>query len=559
MIRDYSENDQKRAKYLSANGIWTKFSNDLKLPLAGYRDYDEDGDVTSAGNFAYYWSSSPRGGSNPDSAWNLGFNPSYVGPASYSSRAFGFSVRCFKNSYIELPKKTLNLYFMANTWDIEEVWSGTVTENMTWSVPVAVTTAMKSMVNTGYTFTSSWLLSWETTAFDFENTPISWDWADASGNVYFIAQWTPITYSVEFTGTDISWTMANQEFTYGVTWALTSNAFTKNGYTFSGWTDGTTWYTDGQEVSNLTTISGDVITLTAQWTVNEHKLSFIVDGNIVQSGDVSYGTDISVPANPSKECNSFAGWTSDVAWLTTTGNMPDSDVTFTANWNYTCSRSSWWGGSSRSSSVISNDSEKSTDSQTWSKVDSSAEASEWQDNTQDSSINSQKDTTQWQAYSDEFKKAYEFVFKNWITTMDTIEKANMNKPLTRIAMAKMLSYYAINILWKKPANIVVPKFSDVTDKMDEEYDNWVTLAYQLWIMWINMPNNKFRPNDLVTRAEFGTALSRMLYGTEDGKDVYYSTHLAKLMEEWIITNDTPTLQELRWYVMIMLMRSAENK
>jgi hypothetical protein len=30
-----------------------------------------------------------------------------------------------------------------------------------------------------------------------------------------------------------------------------------------------------------------------------------------------------------------------------------------------------------------------------------------------------------------------------------------------------------------------------------------------------MKNNNFRPNDEVTRAEFVTALSRMLYHTED--------------------------------------------
>ncbi|MBO7505065.1 hypothetical protein J6T66_02730 [bacterium] len=45
-----------------------------------------------------------------------------------------------------------------------------------------------------------------------------------------------------------------------------------------------------------------------------------------------------------------------------------------------------------------------------------------------------------------------------------------------------------------------------------------------------MPNNEFRPFDLVPRAEFGTALSRMLYSTEDGNP-YYSTHLAKLKLE----------------------------
>jgi uncharacterized repeat protein (TIGR02543 family) len=77
--------------------------------------------------------------------------------------------------------------------------------------------------------------------------------------------------------------MNNQDFTYGVAQNLTANTFTKTGHIFSGWTDGTTGYTDGQEVSNLTTTNGDTVTLTAQWRANEHKLSFIVDGNVVQS------------------------------------------------------------------------------------------------------------------------------------------------------------------------------------------------------------------------------------------------------------------------------------
>jgi hypothetical protein len=55
--------------------------------------------------------------------------------------------------------------------------------------------------------------------------------------------------------------------------------------------------------------------------------------------------------------------------------------------------------------------------------------------------------------------------------MDTIQKADMEGPLTRIAMAKMLSKYAMNILGKKPANVVVPNFNDITSELDEQYDN----------------------------------------------------------------------------------------
>ena len=155
---------------------------------------------------------------------------------------------------------------------------------------------------------------------------------------------------------------------------------------------------------------------------------------------------------------------------------------------------------------------------------------------------------------DEMVDAYEFAYRNGITSIDNIANAKMDGNLTRIAMAKMLSQYAINVLWKSPDTSKVMNFRDVSFSLDKEYNYWVTLAYQLWIMWIWV--NEFRPNDTVTRAEFGTALSRMLYSTSDGNP-YYITHLNKLMKEWIITNDDPKLREKRWYVMLMLMRSAQ--
>ncbi len=129
-------------------------------------------------------------------------------------------------------------------------------------------------------------------------------------------------------------------------------------------------------------------------------------------------------------------------------------------------------------------------------------------------------------------------------------------------MAKMLSQYAITVRWMKPDETKNNKFKDVPDKLNSDYDNWVTLAYQLWIMWQNMPNNRFRPNDEVTRAEFVTALSRMLYNTSDWEykftSKYYTHHMDKLQIEWIVTNTDPNMKERRWYVMIMLMRSAEK-
>ncbi len=163
-------------------------------------------------------------------------------------------------------------------------------------------------------------------------------------------------------------------------------------------------------------------------------------------------------------------------------------------------------------------------------------------------------------YTREMNNAYSFAYENWITTVSNIDKAKMNSSLTRIAMAKMLSNYAINILWKEPdTSKWTPVFNDITNNLNNQYDNAVTLSYQLWIMWQNMKNNNFRPYDEVTRAEFATALSRLLYNTRDGywNQKYYEPHIKKLYNEWIISNTNQKIKEKRWYVMVMLMRSVE--
>lgn len=158
-------------------------------------------------------------------------------------------------------------------------------------------------------------------------------------------------------------------------------------------------------------------------------------------------------------------------------------------------------------------------------------------------------------YTREQNNAYNFAYAYWITTMWDISKANMNWYVTRIAIAKMLSKYAINVLGREPDTSLQPYFLDIPDSLDQKYDNWVTLAYQLWIMWIWIKN--FRPYDNITRAEFWTVLSRLVYRIQDWDKKYYSTHLAKLKKEWIITNDDPTIKEKRWNIMIMLMRTVK--
>jgi len=348
------------------------------------------------------------------------------------------------------------------------------------------------------------------------------------------------------------------------------NWLIKTWYNFS-W-----WAISGSE--DMFDIENDVvttwITLNAVWEIINYEIDYKLDGWINNENNVTWytiETESITLLDPTKEWYNFSGWYLDTWFtnqITEITQWTTWDITLYAKWTKTETKPSWgssgWGGRSNKTS---SDSEKSTEWQAWSQQPLSPQQAS------DSSPNREQTVTpliggdgearggSTQNYTQEFQEAYEFAKEKWITTMPTIQEAQMNWKLTRIAMAKMLSQYAMNVLWQKPANIITPKFKDVTDKQNSDYDDWVTLAYQLWIMWQNMPNNKFRPNDEVTRAEFATALSRMLYHTSDGEykstPKYYIHHMEKLVKEWIITKDDPNMKELRWYVMIMLMRSAK--
>ena len=75
------------------NGVdsWMNMSNDLKMPMAGYRTGNTYiGAVATVGN---YWASWTTG----INSYDMYFTATNVYPASSTYRAYGFSVRCFKN------------------------------------------------------------------------------------------------------------------------------------------------------------------------------------------------------------------------------------------------------------------------------------------------------------------------------------------------------------------------------------------------------------------------------------------------------------------------------
>lgn len=162
------------------------------------------------------------------------------------------------------------------------------------------------------------------------------------------------------------------------------------------------------------------------------------------------------------------------------------------------------------------------------------------------------------SYSDELTEAYGYAKNKWITTMASIDDADMYGNLTRVAMAKMVANYVLDLGLQELDTTKECKFPDVSVALDTAYDNGVTKACQLGLMGVGI--TKFNPNGIVTRAEFGTVLSRALWGDENnGGDPYYKKHLQALKDEGIMNMiDNPNMKEVRGYVMLMMMRADDS-
>ena len=95
----------------------------------------------------------------------------------------------------------------------------------------------------------------------------------------------------------------------------------KTGFTFKGWSPAVP-----------ATVPASDMTFTAQWKRNKYKVTWIVDGQSTEN-EVEYEATIVKPSDPAKEGHTFTGWDKEIPT-----SMPDNDLTFTAQFsvnNYT--------------------------------------------------------------------------------------------------------------------------------------------------------------------------------------------------------------------------------
>ena len=248
------------------------------------------------------------------------------------------------------------------------------------------------------------------------------------------------------------------------------------------------------------------------------------------------------------------------------------------SWNSSSNSTSWsswswgWGWSrSRSSSSSSSSSTKAIETKTTNKKEQLTTTwtineikKENKTTTPSKKTTPKKDKTATiltNKYNDEVKNAYKWAYENDITSIEILENARPESELLRWQMAKILVNYAVNILWKEVTWI--PSYCQWDDDEDwptEEMRSYWKMACALWIMGINV--SSFEPMRQVTRAQFGSALSRLLWWNtyNNSWEEYYEGHLNALKNNGYMNKiDNPTERtEIRQRVWILLERTSDT-
>ena len=188
--------------------------------------------------------------------------------------------------------------------------NGNVT-GYTYGVGAALPAA-DDMTYTGHTF-KGW--------YDNENltgSPVTAIGGAETGNKEYWAKWEIDQYTITF-DTNGGSEIAPITQDYGTEIAAPDNP-TRKGYTFKGW---------DKEIPK--TMPADNITVKAQWEINQYTIAFDTNGGSeIDSITQDYGTEITVPDNPTRKGYTFKGWDKEIP-----ETMPAENLTITARWRDT--------------------------------------------------------------------------------------------------------------------------------------------------------------------------------------------------------------------------------
>jgi len=175
--------------------------------------------------------------------------------------------------------------------------------------------------------------------------------------------------------------------------------------------------------------------------------------------------------------------------------------------------------------------------------------------------------------------------------MPDINKANLEWMLYRKFAAKMTSEFAIKVMWLTPDESRTCEFNDIKNEIPE-LQYYIKLSCKLGIMGLDYygdPDTIFNPNYIVTRDQFVTILSRIIFKDEYNLEYEelsfldktknfaihtlnnitkalrlnieintsldrYTKHLEIIKKLDIITNYTISIQEFKIFVLLIMYR-----
>lgn len=416
----------------------------------------------------------------------------------------------------------------------------------------------------------AWWLDDESNEFDFNQAFENITWT-ATKTVALTAQWEAMTSSwgamieqedgtgtwmvveadTPATSTDAS-AVQSSNSTATVQWEVELDV-----YNDADWD----WAADGADpISTKVNFTNPVLVRipVSSWTSVKVKVR--------HNGESTFGIEW-LTTNSGASC---ADWISDAAydWSDIPANWyaeiwtcsASTFVAYTEEANSSSSNKTSWGWGGGSSNTTKADDTKATTSDKATVKETVAE-----ENNGENAEEQKPAMTEAQAvekFGQEQIDAYKWALENGITTMKTIEAARLDEPLTRAELSKMMVVYIQKVLGKSPVVTGDVSYSDVKEELGDLF-GYIKLAYQYQIMWINAdgtPIELFNPYGIVSRWEYATVFSRVLFGSKFNKDGadFYTKHLDALKAAWILTNTTASIQEMRGWVMLMMYRSSQN-
>ena len=137
-------------------------------------------------------------------------------------------------------------------------------------------------------------------------------------NITVKAQWEINQYTIAF-DTNGGSEIAPITQDYGTEITAPDNP-TRKGYTFKGW---------DKEIPE--TMPAENITVKAQWEINQYTITFDTNGGSeIAPITQDYGTEITVPDNPTRKGYTFKGWDKEIP-----KTMPAENITITVRWRDT--------------------------------------------------------------------------------------------------------------------------------------------------------------------------------------------------------------------------------